>query len=80
MQRLLTKRWRHYGAPIRATVLVSAAFVLAVAMLACCYPNQAVLHICADEPDAGASDGGDAGDGVGGSEDPRCEMIRKGGG
>ena len=59
---------------IRAGTLAAAVTVLMVAMLAC-GTNQAILHIC-DCPDAGASDGGDAGDnGGGGSDDPACDYT-----
>ena len=69
----MLKRWNSWRALIGASVLASAATVLAVGALSCCINQQTVAHYD-DCPDAGASDGGDAGDnGSGGSDNLNCD-------
>lgn len=68
MRSTASKQSKWQSATIFVAVLVSAA-VSITSLASGCGPNDVTIHNC---PDGGGPDGGDAGDGGGGS-DPFCK-------
>lgn len=67
MRRAAPRQWKWRGAAILTAMLVGAATSTSMAVSGC-GPNEVILNDCVD---AGASDGGDSGDG-GGFNLPPC--------